>query len=399
MLTDIFKQALPVLEELEKHNYEAYYVGGCVRDFLLERPIKDIDITTSARPEEVQKIFPKVIPVGIEHGTVIVRHQGESYEVTTYRQDGTYSDNRHPDEVTFIRNIAEDLKRRDFTINALAMSKSGDIIDLFEGKKDVERKVIQTVGEGNKRFQEDALRIIRALRFSSQLGFEIEEKTRMQMIAWKPDISNLSVERITNEMEKFFAGDYIEKGIAYLKDTKIHTELPIFNKNQHLIDKLPKKMHPLPTFSVAIALFHYLDTSISVQEWAKAWKCSNRVRQIALELIDNLLYYEKYGLNDVLIYQLQKEHIPSFIVLVEILLEKKLILDTIISRKLKLPILSRAELKINGNDLLEIFPDKQKGPWIRDILNTLEEKVITGDINNNYHDIKEWLRWNPQEVN
>src|SRR5699024_2360930 len=123
-----------------------------------------------------------------------------------------------------------------------------------------------------------------------------------------------------------------------------------------------------------IALFHSLDTNISIQEWTKTWKCSNRVRQIALELIDNLLYYEKYGLNDVLIYQLQKEQIPSFIVLVEILLQEKLLLDTIISRKMNLPIQSRAELKMNGNDLLKIFPDKQKGPWIRDTLNTLEEK-------------------------
>src|SRR5699024_8875411 len=125
MLTEQFKKALPILEKLEENNYKAYFVGGCVRDLLLDRPIKDVDITTSATPAEVQQLFSKVIPVGIEHGTVIVRHRQESYEVTTFRVDGDYSDNRRPDAVEFIRNIEQDLQRRDFTINALAMDKHG----------------------------------------------------------------------------------------------------------------------------------------------------------------------------------------------------------------------------------------------------------------------------------
>lgn len=135
MLTERFIKAKPILEKLEKHRFEAYFVGGCVRDLLLNRSIKDIDIATSATPEEVQKLFPKVIPVGIEHGTVIVRHEHESYEVTTFRLDGDYSDSRHPDSVEFIKKIDKDLERRDFTINALAMDKTGEIIDLLKEKK------------------------------------------------------------------------------------------------------------------------------------------------------------------------------------------------------------------------------------------------------------------------
>src|SRR5699024_3914466 len=141
------------------------------------RPIGDIDIATSALPEQIQAIFPQVIPVGIEHGTVIVRYNHVSYEVTTFRLDGEYSDQRHPDSVQFIDRIDEDLERRDFTINALAMNKKGQIIDLFAGKKDLARKMIRTVGNGYDRFNEDPLRIIRAFRFSSQLGFSIEKET------------------------------------------------------------------------------------------------------------------------------------------------------------------------------------------------------------------------------
>src|SRR5699024_6516541 len=202
--------------------------------------IKDIDITTSATPAEVQQLFSKVIPVGIEHGTVLVRHHLESYEVTTFRVDGDYSDNRRPDAVEFIRDIEQDLQRRDFTINALAMDKHGNMTDLFNGQQDIERKSIQTVGDGMQRFKEDALRIIRALRFSSQLGFQIESSTLKNMNECKKDIEHLSVERITNEMEKFFSGEYIQNGLDYLSQTEIYLNLPVFKDEPSLFGKLPE---------------------------------------------------------------------------------------------------------------------------------------------------------------
>src|SRR5690625_359631 len=145
MRTKSFLTGIEVIEKLEAYDYQAFFVGGCVRDLLLERSIGDIDIATSASPSAVQQVFDKVIPVGMEHGTVIVRHKHQSFEVTTFRVDGEYTDQRHPDEVKFINTIDKDLERRDFTINALAMDKNGITIDLFNGKKNIKEKIIRTV--------------------------------------------------------------------------------------------------------------------------------------------------------------------------------------------------------------------------------------------------------------
>src|SRR5699024_7891344 len=150
------------------------------------------------------KIFDHVIPVGIEHGTVIVRHKGVSYEVTTFRSETSYSDQRHPDEVVLITSIEEDLARRDFTMNAMAMNRHGQLVDPFSGQHDLQTQIIRTVGRPEERFQEDSLRIIRALRFSSQLGFSIDKATQKQMYELKQQLEQVSVERITEEMSKFF---------------------------------------------------------------------------------------------------------------------------------------------------------------------------------------------------
>src|SRR5690625_1966624 len=282
MLPQPFKKAKPIIEKIQRHGYRAYFVGGCVRDYLLKREIGDIDIATSAAPEEIKQIFTKVIPVGIEHGTVIVRHEHESYEVTTFRIDGDYTDQRHPDSVEFIDRIDEDLKRRDFTINALAMDEKGQILDLFGGKKDLHDKLIRTVGQAADRFQEDPLRIIRALRFTSRLGFTIHTETMQAMKRVKPSIQRLAMERIQNEMAKFFSGLHINQGLEYLKVSGIYTELPIIKDNQHLIHKLPTPMIPLYSFGEIIALMHYLENSISITDWVKQWKCSNKTKEEAL---------------------------------------------------------------------------------------------------------------------
>lgn len=398
MLTERFLKAKPILERIEQSGHEAYYVGGCVRDLLLQRPIKDIDITTSATPIEIQKMFTKVIPVGIEHGTVIVRHEHESYEVTTFRVDGDYSDGRHPDSVEFIKKIDKDLERRDFTINALAMDIEGRMIDLFEGQKDIEMQVIRTVGEGCRRFKEDALRIIRALRFSSQLGFQIHPDTLNDIKLCKDDIAHVSIERITNEMEKFFAGNAIQKGINYLYQTEIYLELPIFKDEPELLRLLPQEMHPLESFSEVIVLFHYLYPSVSIPTWVKAWKCSNQSRRIAFELLDDLRYFEKNGLDLIFIYQLQTRRFTPFIRLIRLLFNKQVTLQQLTELKQKLPIKSRKELVVDGNDMISFFPERNGGSWIKNLLNEVEIKVITGELENNFNEIKEWLKWNQPEV-
>lgn len=166
-----------IIQIFEEKGYEAYAVGGCVRDSLLGIWPKDWDITTSAKPEEIKDLFERTIDTGIQHGTVTVRMDHESYEVTTYRIDGDYTDGRHPDQVTFTENLVEDLKRRDFTINAMAYNNRVGLVDVFEGEEDLKREVIRCVGDPLERFTEDALRILRAIRFSAQLGFEIQKDT------------------------------------------------------------------------------------------------------------------------------------------------------------------------------------------------------------------------------
>lgn len=206
------KKVKYIIEQLEAAGFEAYAVGGCVRDSLLNRIPDDWDITTSATPYEVKDVFPRTIDTGIQHGTVTVMLDHEGFEVTTYRIDGTYEDNRHPKEVIFTSNLVEDLKRRDFTINAMAYNEKSGIVDVFHGMEDLKAKKIRCVGDARERFTEDALRMMRAVRFSAQLGYEIEEKTRFAITELAPNLSHISAERIQTELVKLLLSpnpDYI----------------------------------------------------------------------------------------------------------------------------------------------------------------------------------------------
>ena len=191
-----------IIQVLQSHGYEAYAVGGCVRDSILGRVPDDWDITTSATPEETKSLFFKTFDTGIEHGTVTVLMDKEAFEVTTYRVDGKYEDSRHPSEVTFTRNLKEDLLRRDFTINAMAYNDKEGLVDIFGGMQDLEHKIIRCVGDARARFGEDALRILRAVRFAAQLGFTIEEETQKGIEELAPNLANISAERIQVELIK-----------------------------------------------------------------------------------------------------------------------------------------------------------------------------------------------------
>lgn len=196
-----------IISILEKEGYEAYAVGGCVRDTILGRIPDDWDITTSALPEQVKSIFRRTIDTGIKHGTVTVRMKGRGYEVTTYRIDGVYTDSRHPQSVTFTSSLTEDLKRRDFTINAMAYNPKSGLADPFGGMHDIENKIIKCVGKAEERFGEDALRILRAVRFAAQLGFDIESGTERAMSELAPTLVNISKERIRTELEKLIMSE------------------------------------------------------------------------------------------------------------------------------------------------------------------------------------------------
>ena len=217
MLMDIPKDVELIINELEAAGYEAYAVGGCVRDSILHRVPGDWDITTSAKPEQVKSVFNRTIDTGIEHGTVTVMIGKTGYEVTTYRIDGEYEDSRHPKAVVFTASLREDLRRRDFTINAMAYNPKTGIVDLFDGQGDIERGVIRCVGCAGDRFDEDALRMMRAVRFSAQLGFEIDDDTAKAIRERAEHLNRISAERIQTELVKLLTSahpEYIHK--AYI---------------------------------------------------------------------------------------------------------------------------------------------------------------------------------------
>ena len=200
-----------IIGKLNEAGYEAYAVGGCVRDTLLGRQPEDWDITTSARPEAVKALFRRTIDTGIQHGTVTVMMGRTGFEVTTYRVDGEYEDGRHPKQVEFTSDLLEDLRRRDFTINAMAYSHETGIVDAFDGMEDLKRGVIRCVGDPLERFEEDALRILRAIRFSAQLDFSVEDKTMQAVSQIAPNLAKVSKERVQAELTKLLTSDHPEK--------------------------------------------------------------------------------------------------------------------------------------------------------------------------------------------
>jgi tRNA nucleotidyltransferase (CCA-adding enzyme) len=214
-----------IIDTFYNNGFEAFMVGGCVRDSILNSSPKDYDITTSAKPEDTLSIFEKTIPTGINHGTVTVLINNNSYEVTTYRTDGNYLDNRRPSCVNFVTDIKEDLSRRDFTINALAYNKSFGLIDYFNGINDISKKLIRCVGDADKRFKEDALRMLRAIRFSCQLNFKIEEATLNAIIKNSKLINNISRERIRDELCKILTSNNASEGINTLQKSGLLAEI------------------------------------------------------------------------------------------------------------------------------------------------------------------------------
>ncbi|MGN0395279.1 MAG: CCA tRNA nucleotidyltransferase, partial [Coprococcus sp.] len=269
MKIEMPENANRIINTLEAAGYEAYIVGGCVRDAILGRTPEDWDITTSARPEQVKALFKRTIDTGIQHGTVTVMIDGTGYEVTTYRIDGEYSDHRRPDEVCFTSNLEEDLKRRDFTINAMAYSHKAGIVDIFGGKSDLDNKIIRAVGVAGDRFDEDALRILRAIRFAGQLGFEIERETKAAMIVQAIHLKDISAERIRVELVKLLTSAHPEKlidayvmGITsyilpefdHMMEQPQNNPYHLYNVGVHSIEAV-KAIEPTPVCRLA-ALLH-----------------------------------------------------------------------------------------------------------------------------------------------
>ncbi|MEH7415137.1 CCA tRNA nucleotidyltransferase [Neobacillus drentensis] len=393
-MNEPFLSAISIIKKLETAGYQAYFVGGSVRDYLLNRPISDVDIATSATPDEVKQIFPRTVDIGIEHGTILVLHQNTSYEVTTFRTEGDYQDYRRPKEVSFIRNLSDDLKRRDFTMNAIAMDRSGQLIDPYNGQYAIRNKVIQTVGSAAERFQEDALRIMRAVRFVSQLSFKIEEETLHAVTELVPLLRNIAVERIRAEFEKLLIGENGNNAIRILLETELYAYLPGFKNYKSQLDKVIsypfKGLNKIEMWSLLLYTLILKDKSIEV--FLREWKLP--VKEI--KEIQHILYYlekrmdqewSKYDL-----YSAGRTIVGSTEKLYGVL--NGFTEGDSLSYWLKiydeLPIKQRNEMDVTGRDIIEWF-QSEAGPWLKDTILKIERAVVAGDIQNNKEKIKEWL--------
>lgn len=239
-----------IIRKLGERGFDAYAVGGCVRDSILGREPEDWDITTSAKPEEIKEIFRRTVDTGIEHGTVTVLVEKEGFEVTTYRIDGEYEDGRHPKEVWFTGKLAEDLKRRDFTINAMAYNDEQGLCDLFGGQEDLQKGIIRCVGDARERFTEDALRILRAVRFSAQLGFSMEEKTKEAAGDLVGTLVKISAERIQSELVKLLVSPHPEEILTAWELGITNVILPEFDRMMETEQETPHHMYNVGVHTV-----------------------------------------------------------------------------------------------------------------------------------------------------
>lgn len=226
----LWGEGMKLLRVLAEAGYEAYLVGGCVRDRLIGRPLHDIDIATSALPEAVQALFPRTIPTGLQHGTVTVMVDGTPFEVTTYRTESGYSDARRPDEVSFVSDVREDLSRRDFTFNAMAVGLGGELLDPFGGREDLSAGIVRTVGHAADRFGEDALRMLRAIRFGAEFGFELAPDMWDGIALQKQRLAHVAMERIGAEWDKMMSGQGPDRACAWLRESGLlaYTREPLF---------------------------------------------------------------------------------------------------------------------------------------------------------------------------
>ena len=374
-----FKTALPVLNQIQAAGYEAYFVGGSVRDSLLKRPIHDVDIATSATPIEIKEIFSRTVDIGIEHGTILVLQGDIGLEVTTFRTESDYQDFRHPSEVTFVRQLSEDLRRRDFTINALAMTSKGEIIDHFDGISDLKQQIIRAVGNPYERFSEDALRILRAFRFASVLGFSIDLETIAGINATKALLANISIERIEMEFTKLLVGDFRQVALREMLRLSIDEQFPVdLREGLIQLEKVSDKLN-LETAWTLLVYFNHFDEEMT-KKVLKIFKHSNHfVKKIAtllaglnIRLLDNwnIDRIYQYGLED----SLQIESILK-------ILGFENNFEIIHEIYNKLPIYTKRDLKINGSDLLKLANGKQ-GKWIGTLINQIQNQVLHGELAN-----------------
>lgn len=389
-LPEIFVKAMPVLRTLEDAGFEAYFVGGSVRDVLLHRHVHDVDITTSAYPEEVKELFDKSIDTGIKHGTITVLYGGESYEITTFRTESGYQDFRRPDHVTFVQNLDEDLKRRDFTINALAMDMHGDIVDLFNGIEDLKNHIIRAVGNPEKRFHEDALRMMRAVRFMSQLEFKLEEKTEQAIKDNHELLKKISVERIREEFVKMGLGPFSRQAFQIFLDTQLSEDVPDFAGKKDLLQVYPQlKFSPTMETSLWAVIIILLKVSNeNIGKFMRDWKNSNAMTEKVEQIIKMFDLIADHVPTDYELFEAGEDIIINTIDVADIL-GQPVSSEALVDRYLALPIKTPSELAVDGRFLIK--RGMRPGAQLGRTLNQIRKKVVACEIENSEEAIEQYL--------
>ncbi|WP_044336369.1 CCA tRNA nucleotidyltransferase [Rossellomorea aquimaris] len=392
MLPSIFQQAVPVLKKIEMAGFEAYFVGGSVRDYLLNRPINDVDIATSAYPQELKEIFPKTIDIGIEHGTLLVVDEGREYEITTFRTESTYADFRRPDKVEFIRSLEGDLERRDFTMNSIAMDGQGRIFDPFNGREDIHNRMIRTVGSPDLRFTEDALRMMRGVRFVSQLGFKIESGTLNALKEHSKLLEHIAVERKTMEFEKIAGGKWKREAFILLVRTNLYTELPHFTHHKEALQKVADlpRLEDINKDQAWLLLLAFIGDT-DPQEFLKSWRLPTKTVRDRSKELEILQLRRKSGWSKPLLYRAGMEAVINVEKVYECIESIPVSsVEAVKEEYQSLAITSRQQLDVTGNDLMT-WANKKGGPWLKERLAEIETAIITGTIMNDKEMIRRWL--------
>ncbi|PIC71985.1 CCA tRNA nucleotidyltransferase [Sporosarcina sp. P16b] len=369
-----------VIRELHAAGYEAVFVGGAVRDAELGKKPLDIDITTSATPSQVKEVFRHTIDVGIEHGTILVLMHGEPIEVTTYRSETTTSD------PVYVTSLREDLQHRDFTINALAMTVDGELIDFFDGLKDMKRKIIRAVGKPEERFQEDPLRIFRALRFSSVLDFDIEEQTLQAMRTLAPSLHGVAIERIKTEMDKLFQGQNPSRAFHYGCEIGLPELFPELFVAFKSLDCYTPFLDARHGFAAVLAI-----TDMNATDLARLFKLSNKEKHFLKQVEEAYAIRTQRSFDPWDFYSFSTDILEVVGKVFNVNHDGFIVSKQQIEQyKKQLPILQRTNLSFTGKDLVK-WSGKSGGKWTSDWITKIERAVVYGQIENDVQTIKEWF--------
>ena len=358
----MYNKAIEVLNIFKEHGYDAYIVGGYPRDKMLGIVTNDIDICTNAKPKEIMDIFDTEGVSDIKYGAVKVIYKGIFLDVTTFRKDIKYENNRKPVKIKYVTDLKKDLLRRDFTINTMCIDNEGNLIDLLDAKKDIDKKIITTVGNPRYRLKEDSLRILRAIRFASSLDFEIDSKVKLYIKKYGSLLKYLSYSRKKEELDKIFSSKNKEKGIKLILELGLDKYLELNN-----LDKLV-------ICDDIIGIWSQIDCANSYPFSKVENDNISKVRKMLDEGISNYTIY-KYGL-----------YVSSVVASI-----KKVSYKKINDIYKNLAIYSRKDIKVNGSDIAKIL-ERDTGNYIKEILNDIELKIVNNELDNDYDKLKDYIQ-------